>query len=111
MLPFVTAAIIVAADSGPAADVAAVRAAEVAAWAAHPTVGTPVKIRNVRVVGDWAVLEWTNGESGGMSAYHRTVAGTWKRFMHGGGAFAAEDLEKQGCPAVVARQLVPGSPG
>jgi len=101
----------VAADSGPAADVSAVRAAEVAHWPAHPSVGTPVKVANVRVVGDYAVLEWENGESGGMSAYHRTSAGTWKRFMSGGGAFAAKDLEANGCPAPIAKQLVPGSPG
>jgi hypothetical protein len=105
------AAIVLAADSGPAADVTAVRAAETASWPAHPSAGTPVKISNVRVVGDYAVLEWTNGESGGMSAYHRTSSGTWKRFMSGGGAFAASDLEKQGCPGSIARQLVPGSPG
>ena len=100
-----------AADSGPSADVSAVRAAEIASWQTKTSSGTPVKISNVRVVGDWAALEWTNGESGGMSAYHRTASGTWKRFMHGGGAFAASDLEKNGCPPAIARQLVPGSPG
>ena len=71
----------------------------------------PVKITDVRVVGDYAVLEWENGESGGMSAYHRTSSGAWKRFMSGGGAFAAKDLEANGCPASIAKQLVPGSPG
>jgi hypothetical protein len=100
-----------AADSGPAADVAAVRTVELASWPAHPSVGTAPKIRNVHVVGDYAILEWDNGESGGMAAYHRTASGTWKRFMHGGGAFAAKDLETNGVPAAIARQLVPGSPG
>ena len=110
-LAFVPALQAFAADSGPPADVSAVRAAEIAQWPAHPTVGTPVKITDVRVVGDYAVLEWENGESGGMSAYHRTSSGAWKRFMSGGGAFAAKDLEANGCPASIAKQLVPGSPG
>ena len=90
----------------PVVDATAVQAAEKAAWP-----GTNVTLHNVRVVGDWAVLEWNSGESGGMSAYHRTASGSWKRFMHGGGAFSAADLEKQGCPPAIARQLVPGSPG
>jgi hypothetical protein len=100
-----------AADSGPPADVSAVRTAELASWPARPCVGTAPKISNVRVVGDYAVLEWDNGESGGMAAYHRDASGTWKRFMHGGGAFAAKDLEANGVPASVAKQLMPGSPG
>lgn len=111
MLPLVLAALLLAVDSGPPDDVAAVREAESAAWPAHPSSGTSVKIFNVRVLSSWAVLDWTNGESGGMSAYHRTGFGTWKRFMHGGGAFSAGDLERNGCPASVARQLVPDSPG
>jgi len=101
-------ALLLALDTGAPADVSAVRTAETATWSKN---GAHVKISNVRVVGDWAVLEWFSQESGGMSAYHRTTDGSWKRFMHGGGAFAAADLEKQGCPATIARQLVPGSPG
>jgi hypothetical protein len=106
-----SAAPALAADSGPPVDVAAVRTAELASWPAHPCVGTSPKISDVRVVGDYAVLQWDNGESGGMAAYHRTPSGTWKRFMHGGGAFAAKDLEANGVPASIAKQLMPGSPG
>lgn len=111
ILAFVLAAVVVAADTGPAPDVAAVRSAETAAWSGQLGPGTQLKIEKVRVIGDWAVLEWIAGESGGMSAYHRSVGGSWKRLMHGGGAFGAADLEKNGCPASVARQLIPGSPG
>jgi hypothetical protein len=100
-----------AADSGLTADVAAVRAVEVSSWPAHPSVGTTPKISNVHVIGDYAILQWENGESGGMAAYHRTASGTWKRFMHGGGAFSAKDLEANGVPASIARQLMPGYPG
>jgi hypothetical protein len=95
-----------AADAGPPADVTEVRTAEIMAWS-----GAHVRIEDVRVVGNYAVLEWINGQSGGMSAYHKTAGGTWKRFLHGGGALAASDLEKNGCPASIARQLIPGSPG
>ena len=98
------------ADLGPTVDVAAVRGAEVAVWksgASHLT----AKVTDVRVVGDWAVLQWDVGESGGMSAYHRKPDGSWLRFAHGGGAFAAVDLEKLGVPQAIARRLVPGSPG
>jgi hypothetical protein len=98
------------ADTGPARDVAAVRAAETAHWGSHPY-GGPVRLTKARVVGDWAVLDWENGESGGMSAYHRQANGSWKRFTSGGGAFDAHDLESLGVPAGIARQLVPGSPG
>ena len=107
MIHIVLAALLLAVDSGPPADIAAVRAAEVAASHARGT----LKIENIRVVGDWAVLEWIVDPSGGMSAYHRTSSGTWKRFMSDGGAFAASDLEKNGCPAAIARQLIPRSPG
>ncbi len=100
-----------ASDLGPPADVTAVRAAEQASWSANFKAASPPKIQDVRVVGDYAVLEWIKGESGGMSAYHRTASGTWKQFIHGGGAFSAKDLEANGVPANVARQLVPGSPG
>jgi hypothetical protein len=100
-----------AADSGPPADVAAVRATEQGSWSANFKAAAPPKIQDVRVVGDYAVLGWVKGESGGMSAYHRTASGTWKQFMHGGGAFGAKDLEANGVPASIAKQLVPGSPG
>jgi hypothetical protein len=100
-----------AADSGPPADVAAVRAAEQASWSANFKAAAAPKIQDVRVVGDYAVLTWIKGESGGMSAYHRTASGTWKQFIHGGGAFPAKELEADGVPASIARQLVPGSPG
>lgn len=101
----------IAADFGPPADVAAVRATEQASWSANFKAAAPPKIQEIRVVGDYAVLEWIKGESGGMSAYHRTASGAWKQFVHGGGAFAAKDLEADGVPAPIAKQLVPGSPG
>jgi|SRR5579862_2236140 len=107
MIHAIVAALLLAVDSGSPKDVTAVRTAEVAAFHGNGT----LKVENIRVVGDWAVLEWITGPSGGMSAYHRTSAGTWHRYMSGGGAFAASDLEKNGCPASIARQLVPGSPG
>ena len=97
-----------ASDSGPPADVAALRAAEGASWAAD---GVPPKILDVRVVGDYAMLEWIKGQTGGVSAYHRTASGTWKRFVHGGGAYSARGLEALGVPASIAKHLIPVSPG
>jgi hypothetical protein len=102
----------IAADFGPPADVAAVRAAEQGSWSANFKAAAPPNIREVRVVGDYAVLEWVKGESGGMAAFHRTASGTWKKFLRDvGGAYSAKDLEADGVPASIAKQLVPGSPG
>ena len=54
-----------AADSGPSADVSAIRAAEVTSSQTKTSSEPLVKIANVRVIGDWAALDWTNGVSGG----------------------------------------------
>ena len=101
-----------AADSGSPVDVAAVRAAEQASWNANFKAAAPPRIDFVRVVGDYAVIGWVKGESGGMAAFHKTASGAWKKFIPDvGGALGAKDLEADGVPASIAKQLVPGSPG
>lgn len=94
-----------AADSGPKADVAAIRAAEIAAWkhAPHPIA---VKVTDVHVVGDYAVLGWGFSQAEGMSAYKRVAGEHWKRIESGGGAFDANVLIHDGVPPSIARQLL-----
>jgi len=87
-----------------------VRAAETAHWGSHPY-GGPVRLTKARVVGDWAVLDWENGEVRRDVRLPPAGERSWKRFTSGGGAFDAHDLESLGVPAGIARQLVPGSPG
>lgn len=68
----------------------------------------PVKVEQVGVVGDFASLSWQNGESGGMSAFHR-INGAWTRCTHGGGAFdAAYLVQVCAMPLDVAKKLAPG---
>jgi hypothetical protein len=107
-----SAAPALAADYGPPAEVAAVRATEQASWDSNFKSAAPPKVDFVRVVGDYAVLGWIKGESGGMAAFHKTANGAWKKFVRdAGGALGAKDLEADGVPASIAKQLVPGSPG
>lgn len=100
-LMIVNAGVSLAADSGPKADVAALRAA-----AGRPN----AKIENVRVVGNYAVLDWIVPPSGGMTAYKRASGEHWKVIMSGGGAFGASDLIRKGVPTAIAHKLLPGTP-
>ena len=90
-----------AADSGPAADLAALRAA-----ATRPH----VSIDSVRVVGNYAVLDWIYPPAGGMSAYKRISGHHWKLLMSEGGVIMASDLIKKGVPAATAHKLQPAAP-
>ncbi|MBV9278216.1 MAG: hypothetical protein JOZ97_08280 [Candidatus Eremiobacteraeota bacterium] len=94
-------AVAMAADSGPRADVAALRGL---AMRPHTT------IDNVRVVGNYAVLEWIMPPAGGMSAYKRTAGEHWKLLMTEGGVIGANELMKKGVPAAAAHKLLPGTP-
>jgi hypothetical protein len=94
-----------AADSGPKADVAAVRAAEISAWkhAPHPIT---VSVSDVHVIGSYAVLGWKFSEAEGMSAYKRVSGEKWKRIESGGGALDANILIHDGVPPAIARRLL-----
>lgn len=104
-LGVVTTAVGAAADSGPKGDVAALRAA-----ASRPN----AKIENIRVVGNYAVLDWIVPPAGGMTAYKRASgyksAEHWTVIMSGGGAFGASDLIRKRVPSAIAHKLLSGTP-
>jgi len=97
------------ADYGPQADVAAVRSSELQAWQNYLGAGNHqrVVIDDVRVCGIYAVLWWRFGESGGMSAYQRVAAETWKRIAHGGGAFGRSMVTSFGASEHCVHALIP----
>ena len=90
-----------ASDSGPKADVSALRAL---ASKPHTT------IDNVRVAGNYALLDWIYPPAGGMSAYKRTSGHHWTLLMSEGGVITASDLMKKGVPAAIAHKLQPSAP-
>ena len=97
---FTLCGVALGADSG-SSDVAALRAA---AKRPHVTVD------NVRVVGNYAVLDWIAPPSGGMSAYKRASGHNWKLLLSEGGVITASDLIKRGVPAATAHKLQPAAP-
>lgn len=99
-LGFLTA-ITLAADLGPAADVAAVRAAAHAKYPASHTYG-------VHVVGNYALTDWDEGDASGYAAFKRVSAEQWKQIDWGGGATDVSDLVQHGVPEPIARQLCSG---
>ena len=94
----VTTGLVFAADVGPKADVAAVRAAE-HQQAPNNTMDA------VRVVGDYAVLHWYTKHAGGSAVFKRISHERWKMIMGGGGAIREGDLIQHGVPTSIARQL------
>jgi hypothetical protein len=83
-------------DVGPAADVSAVRAL---------MVGAAEIIPFVRVVKNYAFLEWV-GNGGGENFYKKTVSG-WKKFAGGGGAYQSYELHQHyGVPLSIAQALL-----
>ena len=92
---------VLAADVGSRADVAAVRAA---AHQKSPTSQT----YGVHVVGDYALIDWIEGDAAGYAAFRRTSGERWKRIDWGGGATDVNDLVQHGVPAPVAYQLCTG---
>jgi len=102
MASLLTVSAAVAADSGPKADVAALRA--LASSRPHVTVD------NVRVVGNYAALDWIMPPAGGMSIYKRTSGHHWTLLMSDGGVVSAGDAIKKGVPTATAHKLLPGTP-
>jgi hypothetical protein len=97
----VTTGLVFAADVGPKADVAAVRAAE-HQLAPNNTIGA------VHVVGDYAVLHWHTENAGGPAVFKRISGERWDLIMDGDGAIRESDLVQHGVPASIARQLCSG---
>ena|SRR5271165_5085572 len=98
-LTAVTTGLAFAADVGPKADVAAVRATEHKLYPRYITYA-------VRVVGDYALLGWDCCKvASGQDVFKRISGERWNRIAHGGGAMALNDLVHLGVPASVASQL------
>jgi len=100
MLLFLTA-IALAADVGPAADVASVRAA---AHAKNPK----SQLLGVHVVGNYGLSDWAEGESSGYGVYKRVSGQQWKQIDWGGGAIDVDLLVKDGMSRQTAQQLCSG---
>jgi hypothetical protein len=91
--------IVLASDVGPKADVAAVRAALV-----HDNKGN--KVRDVHVVGNYALLTWYMlPEGSGSAAYKRVSSERWTQLYFSGGAGASYELTQHGVPAAIVKQL------
>jgi hypothetical protein len=90
-----------AANVGPPADVAAVRAA------VHQKFPT-THILGLHVVGDYALIDWYEGEASGYGAFKRVAGKHWKELDWGGGADDVNGLVKSGIPASIARKLCSG---
>jgi hypothetical protein len=91
-----------AADFGKPADLSAVRALETTALRSEvPAVQRDViavTVSNLVVAGNFAVCQFSVGESAGYSVYARSGS-TWKRISHGGEAPTKPSLQKLGVPA------------
>jgi hypothetical protein len=96
----VTTGVILAADVGPKADVAAVRAAQLQKDPSN-------KIGGVHVIGNYAFVQWY-GEGSGSATYKRVSGKQWKRIDVEGGVTGMSQLTKAGVPASIARQLCSG---
>jgi hypothetical protein len=93
-----------AADVGPKADVAAVKAAE------HQKF-TKDSIGDVHVVGDYALLQWYgNPEGSGPRAFKRASGGKWTNVYADGGVTGVSILVQHGIPAATAKKLCSGWP-
>jgi hypothetical protein len=102
-LSVVTTGLVFAADVGPKADVAAVRAAQLQKIKGGQT-------GDVHVVGNYALVQWYWGEASGAAAFKRSSGERWSRILAGGGASPVVVLVAAGIPASIARQLCSGWP-
>jgi hypothetical protein len=100
-LTAVTTGLVFAADVGPKADVAAVRAAV-------RQLSPKYTISGVHVVGDYAVLHWYTEHAAGPAVFKRISGERWKKIMGGGGAITVSAIVHLGVPASAARQLCSG---
>jgi hypothetical protein len=94
-----TAGLALAADSGPKADVAALRALQL-----HLTPG--LKIDQVHVVGNYAMLGTYDQYSTSNPVYERISGEHWKKILPGGEtSMGVGAMTAAGVPASVARKL------
>jgi hypothetical protein len=93
-----------AADVGPKADVAAVRAAE------HQKFPKD-SIGDVHVVGNYALLQWYgNPEGSGPRAFKRVSGEKWTNIYADGGVTGVSILVQHGIPSATAKKLCSGWP-
>jgi hypothetical protein len=92
---------VLAADVGPAADVAGVRAAS------H-RIDPKRQVAGVHVVGNYALTDWYEGEASGYAAFRRNSDEHWRQIDFGGGVELQSLLVQKGVPAAVARKLCSG---
>jgi hypothetical protein len=90
-------------DHGPTAAVARVGAAERSAWKAECGAArcAEMPLRAVTVVGRYALVDWSDENTGGQSLL-REDAGRWHRIAHGGGAMDAAYAQTFGVPRTIA---------
>jgi len=72
----------------------------------HFGMAGPCDLRQLRVIGDWALVEWTAGEAGGQ-AILRKVGTSWRFISGGGGAMNVQNAVEAGVPRQTAEFLVP----
>lgn len=94
-------ATVLAADVGPRADVAAVRAVSLQKNPGNHVAG-------VHVVGNYALIDWYGGEASGYAAYKRVSGERWQQIDWGGGATDPTLESQHGVPISIARQLCAG---
>jgi hypothetical protein len=85
---------------GSKADVAALRAAVTA---------KAQRLQTVHVIGNYALLEWSDPNEDGVSVYKRTSGERWT-FVTDSNLFSVPLLIQAGVPATVARGLCAGWP-
>jgi hypothetical protein len=96
-----TSAAVLAADAGPPADVAGVRAAS------H-RIDPKRHVSGVHVVGNYALTDWYEGEASGYAAFKRASGERWRQIDFGGGVELQSLLVQKGVPASIARKLCSG---
>jgi len=100
-LTVLTTGIAFAADVGPNADVAAVRAT-------YNRQFPKGHVDAVHVDSDYALLDWYTQESGGYALYKRTSGERWKQIDFSGGATTVSLVAQHGVPASIAHKLCSG---
>jgi len=90
-----------AADVGPKADVAAVRAASNQKFPSR-------HVDAVHVVGDYALLDWYDQESGGYALYKRTSGERWNQIDFSGGVTNVSLMAQHGVPTSIGHKLCLG---
>lgn len=64
------------------------------------------QVSSVRVIGNWALIIWTEGDAGG-NAILKYTGTHWAVITDGGGVMSADDAIQEGVPESVAKILVP----